>query len=159
MSPRGLVAGVLVVLLAAVSADCSRHTRQQTTVRLLKDQAALPPLSMKDLDGRAMSSADWRGKVTIVNFWATWCPPCRAEIPDLIALQKKYPDELRIVGIVQDEDSPETVKQFVSEWRMNYPSVMVTPELEQAFTGVFALPTSFVLDREGRVVQKHMGQI
>src|SRR5438105_12850284 len=78
---------------------------------------------MVDLDGRQISTSDWRGKVVLINFWATWCPPCRAEIPDLIALQEKYRDQLQIIGVSEDEAGPEVVKRFVAEHRMNYPVV------------------------------------
>jgi cytochrome c biogenesis protein CcmG/thiol:disulfide interchange protein DsbE len=129
------------------------------TLRFFRDPVAVPALTMHDLDGRAISSADWRGKVTIVNFWATWCPPCRAEIPDLIALQKKYGDRLQVIGISQDEGSPDAVRRFVAEHQMNYPVVMMTSEVEKVFPGVRALPTSFILDREVRVVQRHVGML
>ena len=130
---------------------------EKVTLRFFRNPAAVPAVSMRDLDGRALSSADWRGKVVIVNFWATWCPPCRAEIPDLVALQNKYRDRLLIIGVSQDEGSVESVKQFVAAHQMNYPVVMMTPEIDQAFPGIRALPTSFILDRESRVVQRHVG--
>jgi len=115
--------------------------------------------TIRDLDGRTISLASLRGKVTLVNFWATWCGPCRAEIPDLVALQQKYRDQLQILGISEDEASPETVKQFAAKFSVNYPVAMVTPELEKLFGNVSALPTTFVIDREGRVVQKHVGML
>jgi thiol-disulfide isomerase/thioredoxin len=130
---------------------------EKLTLRFFRNPAAVPALSMRDLDGRPISSADWRGKVVIVNFWATWCPPCRAEIPDLVALQDKYRDRLVIIGVSQDEGSVEGVKQFAAAHKMNYPVVMMTAELDQAFPGIRALPTSFILDRESRVVQRHVG--
>ena len=102
-------------------------------------------------------SADWRGKVVIVNFWATWCGPCRAEIPALVALQAKYHDRLFVLGISEDDGPIEMVKQFAAAQHINYPVVLLTPELERLFPGVGAIPTSFVLDRESRVVQKHVG--
>src|SRR6476620_2484446 len=122
-------------------------TGEKVTLRFFRNPAAVPAVSMRDLDGRPLSSADWRGKVVIVNFWATWCPPCRAEIPDLVALQNKYRDRLLIIGVSQDEGSVESVKQFVAAHQMNYPVVMMTPEIDQAFPGIRALPTSFILDR------------
>jgi thiol-disulfide isomerase/thioredoxin len=132
-------------------------TGEKLTLRFYKNPVAVQPVTMHALDGRTISPADLRGKVTIVNFWATWCPPCRAEIPDLVALQKKYGDRLQIIGVSQDEGSIEPVRQFATAHEMNYPVVMMTPELEKAFPGVTALPTSFILDRESRVVQRHVG--
>jgi thiol-disulfide isomerase/thioredoxin len=131
----------------------------KVTLRFFRDPSAVASLAARDLDGRPIASADWRGKVTIVNFWATWCPPCRAEIPALIALQEKYRDRLQIIGVSQDEGSTEAVKRFAAEHKVNYPIVMMTPELEHAFPGVDALPTSFVVDRTLRIVQKHVGML
>src|SRR5262249_33154150 len=106
-----------------------------------------------------ISLASLRGKVTIVNFWATWCPPCRAEIPDLIALQDKYRDRLQVIGISQDEAGVEVVKRFAARHNMHHPIRMASAHLEKLFPGVAALPTSFVIDREGRIVQKHVGML
>jgi thiol-disulfide isomerase/thioredoxin len=129
------------------------------TLRFYRDPAQVSPVVMRDLDGKSVSSADLRGKVLLVNFWATWCPPCRAEIPDLVALQEKYRDRLQIVGVSEDEGSIDVVKRFAAEQRMNYPIVMLTPEIEKAFAGVSALPTSFLVDRQGRIVQRHVGML
>jgi cytochrome c biogenesis protein CcmG/thiol:disulfide interchange protein DsbE len=128
-------------------------------LRFDRNGPTVPTLELTDLDGRPLSTADWDGKVTIVNFWATWCPPCRAEIPEFVALQAKYPDELRIVGVSLDEGPPELVRRFAVDYGVNYPMVMITAELQRTFPGVFALPTSFVLDRDRRVVQRHVGLV
>lgn len=134
-------------------------TAAPTTLRFFRSPAMVAPLTAADLDGRRVSTGGMRGKVVIVNFWATWCPPCRAEIPDLIALQEKYKDSLQIVGVSQDEVPPEQVKAFATAHKINYPIVMTTNEIERLFPGIRALPTSFVLDREGRLVQKHVGML
>ena len=128
-----------------------------TEIRFVKNPSPAPAITLRDLDGHTISSADWSGKVVLLNFWATWCPPCRAEIPDLIALQKKYADRLLIVGLSDDVGSPEKVKQFAQQNQMNYPIAIASPELEAKFGGVMGLPTSFLLDTKGRVVQKHVG--
>jgi thiol-disulfide isomerase/thioredoxin len=130
---------------------------EKVTLRFFRDPASVAAFTAKDLDGQSLSSADWRGKVTIVNFWATWCGPCRAEIPELVALQEKYRDRLQIIGVSVDEVSPDIVKRFAADQKINYPVVMTTPEIQRAFPGVTALPTSFVVDREVRIVQKHTG--
>jgi thiol-disulfide isomerase/thioredoxin len=132
---------------------------ERVTLRFFRNPATAPAFSVRDLDGREHSSASWRGKVVILNFWATWCPPCRAEIPDLVALQDKYRDRLVIIGISEDEAPPEVVKQFAARHNVNYPIVMMTPQLEKMFPGVSALPTSFILDRDSRIVQKHVGML
>jgi cytochrome c biogenesis protein CcmG/thiol:disulfide interchange protein DsbE len=124
---------------------------------MLRDPVEIPPFSVTDFDGRTLQSTDWRGKVVIVNFWATWCPPCLAEIPDLIALQAKYPDQLVVVGISEDQAPIDVVKRFAADRAINYPLAMSTPELHERFTGIIALPTTFVLDPDGRMVKKHVG--
>ena len=129
------------------------------TLQFVNNPAPVSEITMEDLDGRQISSRDWQGKATIVNFWATWCAPCLEEIPDLIQLQDRYPDHLQIVGVSMDEGPVEEVKAFVREHGMNYPVVMTTPELQRSFPGVFALPTSFILDPEVRTVQKHVGLV
>jgi thiol-disulfide isomerase/thioredoxin len=147
-------------IAAAAAPIASGPTSSATgALQFLSDATTVPDVSMTDLDGRPLSSASWRGKVTIVNFWATWCPPCRAEIPDLIALQKKYGDRLQIIGISQDEDGPDVVRKFVAQQQMNYPIVMSTPAIEKAFPGIYALPTSFIIGPDGKIMQKHVGML
>jgi thiol-disulfide isomerase/thioredoxin len=134
-------------------------TGEQVTLRFFRNPAAVPVFIARDLDGREVSTASWRGKVVIINFWATWCGPCRAEIPDLVALQQKYRDRLKVIGISQDEASPDVVKRFAAEHHVNYPVIMTTPEIDRLFPGIGALPTSFIVDRESRLVQKHVGML
>jgi len=128
-------------------------------VEFLKDPAPVADFTLTDLNGRTVSSADLRGKVVFVNFWATWCPPCRAESPDLIKLQDKYRDKLVVLGISEDEIPPEEVKAFVSEQKMNYLVAMTTPALSKIFRGVSALPTTFMIDRDGKLQQRHVGML
>jgi len=132
---------------------------EKIALQFYRDPAPLGDVTMTDVDGRRISTADLKGKVVIVNFWATWCSPCRAEIPALVALQEKYRDHLLIVGISDDDDPPAVVKKWAAEHKMNYPIVMATPELRKAFTGVSALPTSFIVSRESRVVMRHVGML
>ena len=151
------VVAAMVRYTRGVEADLTRAPLSSGSVKLLKDRAEIPPFVATDLDGRPISTASLRGKVVLINFWATWCPPCREEIPDLVALQEKYKDQLQIIGISQDSGGVEGVRRFVAEHRVNYPTVMSTAEIEALFPGVYALPTTFVLDREGKLAQKHVG--
>ena len=132
---------------------------EKVTLRFFRDPKPAPAFAAKDLEGREITPASLRGKVVIVNFWATWCGPCRAEIPDLVALQSKYKDTLQVIGISEDEAGVEVVKRFAAEHKINYPVAMVTPEIEKMFPGIGALPTSFIIDRDSRVVQKHVGML
>ena len=126
-------------------------------LQFFRNPESIDRFVVRDLRGGRIDSADLEGKVLIVNFWATWCPPCRAELPTLIALQAKYGDQLQIVGVSEDDISPAQVEDFTRAQGFNYPVVMNSATLSKTFTGVTALPTSFIVDRDGRVVQKHVG--
>jgi thiol-disulfide isomerase/thioredoxin len=126
-------------------------------IRFVKNPEMAPALQAQDLLGKPVNKDNWAGKVVLVNFWATWCPPCREEIPELLRLKKEYKDRLEIVGISEDDDPPEKVLKFARQQGMTYPIVMATPELIESYGGVPALPTSFLIDTQGRVVQKHSG--
>jgi len=128
-------------------------------LQFYRNPPAIADVKMTDLDGHAISTASLKGKVVIVNFWATWCPPCRAEIPDLIKLQDKYKDKLQIIGISDDDDPPATVKKWASQHGMNYPIVMSNDELRKVFVGVRALPTSFILSPESKLMIRHVGML
>jgi thiol-disulfide isomerase/thioredoxin len=161
-SATALLAWGFVAATAACTApveDAGTAAGEPLTIRLLKEPLDVPAFSVTDLDGQSHSTADWRGKVVLVNFWATWCAPCRAEIPDLIALQDKYKDRLVVVGLSEDDTGVDVVRRFAVEHQMNYTIAMSTPELRKLFPEVMALPTTYVLDPEGRLVQKNVGML
>jgi thiol-disulfide isomerase/thioredoxin len=152
-------AGQATVAASGGAAPAEIAGGEPVTLRFFREPKPAPMFTVKDLDGREVSTASMRGKVVIVNFWATWCGPCRAEIPDLVALQEKYKDTLQVIGISEDEAPVEVVRRFAAEHRVNYPVAMMTPEIEKLYPGISALPTSFILDRESRIVQKHVGML
>lgn len=137
--------------------DLTKDAGERVTVELLKEPSSLDPFTLTDLDGKTIASSDWKGKVVLVNFWATWCGPCRAEIPDLVALQSKYRDRVVVIGVSEDEGPIDKVREFAAQYKVNYPIVMTTPEIEERFPGVAALPTTFFLDTDGRIAQRHIG--
>ncbi len=150
---------VLALLLPILAGASSRPQEQQSdnVIRFVRNPDPAPDFKLDDLDGKPLTLASSHGKVVLLNFWATWCGPCREEIPDLIELQTKYKDRLQIIGISVDDDDASLVKKVVDETGINYPVAMASAEVRMAYGGIGALPTSFVLDSEGRVVQKHEG--
>jgi thiol-disulfide isomerase/thioredoxin len=130
---------------------------QRGTIRFVRNPDPAPEFQLNTLEGKPLRLGEYKGKVILLNFWATWCGPCRAEIPDLIELQNKYKDRFQIIGLVVDDDDEEAVKKFVADSDINYPVALASDEVRLEYGGIVALPTSFVLDAEGRVVQKHEG--
>jgi thiol-disulfide isomerase/thioredoxin len=118
---------------------------------------ALPVFSIVDLDGKPMSSEAWRGKVVLVNFWATWCGYCVQEMPELVALQDRYRGQLIVVGLSTDTIPPDAVRSFAREKGLNYPVAIAGPDVQKAFGGISSLPSTFVVNPQGRIVQRHLG--
>jgi thiol-disulfide isomerase/thioredoxin len=117
-----------------------------------------PEWQLNGLNGKTVKFSDFRGNVVILDFWATWCAPCRVEIPHFVELQKQYGAKgLTIIGVSLDEQGPEVVKKFVKQFGVNYPIVMGNRKVVEDYGGVVAVPTTFVIDREGRIVSRHMG--
>ena len=130
---------------------------EEVVIRFIRDPDAAPEFAVKDIDGSTVNLANARGKVVLLNFWATWCGPCRMEVPDLVELQRKYQDRLQVIGLVVDDADEDAVRKFAKHYGINYPVAMATDEMRFQFGGVPALPTSFIVDAQGRVVQKHIG--
>jgi peroxiredoxin len=119
--------------------------------------AANLDFTLKDMNGADYSVASLKGKVVLMNFWATWCAPCLAEIPEFVRAYAEHKDKgFEIVGVLT-EDSGDQLKAFASEHRMNYPLVMISPQFEDAYGPIFGLPTSVLIARDGSVCKRHFG--
>lgn len=119
-----------------------------------------PAWRLKNTAGQEIRSTDSTGEIKIIAFWATWCPPCRAEIPGFIQLQKDYKDRgLQIIGISMDDDSAANIASFAAKSGINYPVLLGSPDVIKAFGGVEVLPTTFLVDRDGRVAKRHLGYV
>lgn len=153
----GTVPSAAVASQPAAASSPSGDSGDEEIIRFASNAQAMPPFLVNDLNGQVVSTAQLHGKVAIVNFWATWCPPCQEEIPEMMELQKEFQGKLQIIGVSMDDDPAATVKQFADKIGMNYPIVMGSDGLADEYGGIPALPTSFVVDPEGRVVQKHVG--
>jgi peroxiredoxin len=117
----------------------------------------VPELSLTDLNGSPIPTVDYKNKVVLVNFWAAWCVPCAEEVPQFIALQKKYQGQgLQVIGFSVDDDAEE-LRNFCHKHQVNYPVVASDSKLAQAFGGVLGLPTTLVIDRNRRIRTKRTG--
>jgi thiol-disulfide isomerase/thioredoxin len=115
-----------------------------------QDTRTAPPLALKDLRGRTVRLNDYRGKVVLLNFWATWCPPCRAEVPDLVRWQREYKGRgLQVVGVTYPPTNLREVRRFVKRFRVNYPVLLGTRETKALFDQSETLPITVVIDGEG----------
>lgn len=115
-----------------------------------------PKFTLTDLEGKSLSLADYRGKVVILDFWASWCPPCKREIPDFITLQKEYESRgLQIIGVGLDEQ--ENIASFARENGINYPVVIGNDEIVKLYGGISGIPTTFIIDKEGNVTDRFEG--
>jgi thiol-disulfide isomerase/thioredoxin len=131
--------------------------QQQLVIRFVRDPDPAPELKAKDVNGKELSLDAYKGKVVLLNFWATWCGPCRAEIPSLIRIQEAYKDRLQIIGMDVDDDDQEQLREFVKAQGINYPVATTALPLRLAYGGIGALPTMFIINQDSKVVQKHVG--
>lgn len=168
MRPRFVIPALCVVAFAAADtltglfrerAARAARTAGAGAMRVLDHPLPLPPFTAVDLDGRDVSPRTWRGQFALVNVWATWCAPCRIEIPDLVALQEQYRGRLQVIGVLEDQVSNDFLRAFTTSLRVNYPIVIGTSEIRRAFGDALVLPTSYLVDPEGRVIATAVGRI
>lgn len=113
---------------------------------------------LKTVDNKELKLSDFKGKVVVLDFWATWCPPCRKGIPDLVDIQKSIKD-VQVIGISVDENPQKVIPVFVKEFKINYQIVIGNDEVYEKYGGIEAIPTTFIIDREGKIRNKHVGLV
>jgi cytochrome c biogenesis protein CcmG/thiol:disulfide interchange protein DsbE len=143
--PRSHLIAAIVMVLAIIGAACAQAKTEAEAV-------PAPEFSLKDLQGNALSLASYKGKVLILNFWATWCPPCRREIPDFIEAYKDLKDKgLEILGVSVDELSAEALRDWTQKAGMNYPVALATAKVIADYQPGEFIPATIVIDRSGRI--------
>jgi cytochrome c biogenesis protein CcmG/thiol:disulfide interchange protein DsbE len=152
----------LFFLLMAVSlVSCSRGDDRAKKSSLARTEDTAPDFVLKDTEGKNVQLSRFRGKVVVVEFWATWCPPCKATIPGLIALQEKYTDKgLVVLGISIDEgdDLASKLSAFSKEHKINYPILIGTEEVARAY-GVMSIPATFLIGRDQKIISAYKGYV
>src|SRR5580693_8492078 len=152
---------VVVALVAALMLYFGYHQARRTgagSVPRLTQSTVAPDFSLESLDGKTLRLSDLRGKAVLLNFWATWCGPCKIEMPWFVDLQKQYGSQgLQIVGVAMDDASKEDIGKFAKDMGVNYPILIGKESVGDQYGGVPALPESFLISRDGKIVDKIIG--
>jgi peroxiredoxin len=156
--PPFLAAGLVLLSSCSGTQSSNASARQTHAAKNLKPAAEF---TLKDANGTSVKLSDYRGKVVLLNFWATWCGPCTLEIPWFIQFEQQYKDKgFAVLGVSMDEEGWAAVKPYVSEHKMNYRVLLGNDSVSQLYGGVESLPTTFMIDREGNVAfPPHIGLI
>jgi cytochrome c biogenesis protein CcmG/thiol:disulfide interchange protein DsbE len=155
-------ATVLAAVLVFASSCGSGSARSEDTVEAanVEERKPAPDFALKDGEGRDVRLSDFRGKVVLLNFWATWCGPCKIEMPWFVDFQRKYKDRgFSVVAVSLDEEGWDVVRPFAEDLKLNFPVLLGNDELAERFGGIQALPTTLIIDKEGRVYSTHMGLV
>jgi thiol-disulfide isomerase/thioredoxin len=157
------IIAVVIAALAAMMWMSARQARRGSGSMLAdtgptKGKVA-PAFSLTDVrTGKAVQLGDYQGKAVVLNFWATWCAPCREEIPWLVDLQKQYgPQGLQVLGVAMDDGGKDTIVNFAEDMKINYPVLQGNETVGDAYGGVSALPTTFYIARDGRIAAHGLG--
>ena len=142
-----------------VKVEPSEINKTKAPVEKTESAEMAPNFDLTSTNGKSIKLSDYRGKVVIVDFWATWCPPCRKGIPDLIELQKEFKDNLVVIGVSLDQDTKSDVVPFMKKYGINYPIVYGDNQVIMDYGSINAIPTSFVIDKTGKIVDKHIGLV
>jgi peroxiredoxin len=152
--------GTALVVGLTITACSNSGTTARAAVKAEKDRKKAPDFTLKDANGAAVKLSDYRGKVVLLNFWATWCGPCKIEIPWFMEFEQKFKDRgFAVLGVSMDEDGWEAVKPYLENRKVNYRVVLGDDTVGNLYGGIESLPTTFVIDRDGRVASIHIGLV
>ena len=152
-----VVVAFVVALMLYVGLHMARRSGRLPTPRITRSTVA-PDFSLESLEGKTMRLSDFRGKAVLLNFWATWCGPCKIEMPWFVELQQKYGSQgLQVVGVAMDDASKADIAKFAKEMGVNYPVLIGKEAVGDSYGGIPALPETFFIGRDGKVVDKILG--
>ena len=153
-SKRIVIWGIVGFCLVGLYVMSRRSTSKP---KLTTSGNLAPDFTVTDIDGHKLALSDYKGKVVLLDFWATWCTPCRSEIPHFVEMQNKYgPQGFQVIGISMDDDA-KPVREFYQQYKLNYPVAVGDDKLAEQFGGVLGLPVNFIIDREGRIHSRYLG--
>ncbi len=152
-----VVVAFVVALMLYVGLHMARRSGRLSTPRITRSSVA-PDFSLESLEGKTMRLSDFHGKAVLLNFWATWCVPCKIEMPWFVELQQKYGSQgLQVVGVAMDDASKEDIATFARDVGVNYPVLIGKEAMGDSYGGIPALPETFFIGRDGKVVDKILG--
>ncbi len=152
-----VVAAIIAAMLFA-GIHAARKNRSAGSVTAQFRGQPAPDFELQSLDGKNVKLSDFRGKAVLLNFWATWCVPCKIEMPWFVELQKEYgPQGFQIVGVAMDDASTEDIAEFAKQMGVNYPVLLGKESVGQSYGGVAVLPTTFFIDRDGKLLTREFG--
>lgn len=151
---------LLAIALACLLSSACSLPMGRSSIKAESERKAAPNFSLKDSGGKTVQLSDYRGKVVLLNFWATWCGPCKMEIPWFIDFERELKDQgFAVIGVSMDDEGWQAVRPFVSEEGINYRVLLANDSIGELYGGIDSLPTTFVIDREGRVAAVHIGLV
>lgn len=160
---------ILIILFFVATVNivsCSKEKSEEPKINQLENSSGFqeetkaPDFNLESTNGENVKLSDFAGKIVILDFWATWCGPCRMGVPDLVAIQDEYKDNVVIIGIsLDDQRTKKDIAPFMKQYGVNYPVVYGNSEVVMNYGNIRAIPTSFIVDQNGNIVDKHIGLV